>query len=82
MLHLHAVGPKFTAAVAIDQYLLQARARTQQQTRRPPLVLSIDGTDRRTEGHSTSFMTLTAYYVCGLLDVSPTELFPDICLMN
>ena len=30
-----------------------ARARPQQQTRRPPLLLSIDGTDGRTDGHST-----------------------------
>jgi len=30
-----------------------ARARPQQQTRRPPLLLSIDGTDRRTNGHWT-----------------------------
>ena len=30
-----------------------ARARPQQQTHRPPLLLSIDGTDRRTDGHST-----------------------------
>jgi len=30
-----------------------ARARPQQQTRRPPLLLSIDGTDRRTKGHWT-----------------------------
>ena len=29
-----------------------ARARPQQQTRRPPLLLSIDGTDRRTDGRT------------------------------
>ena len=29
--------------------LFAARARPQQQTRRPPLLLSIDGTDRRTD---------------------------------
>ena len=43
-----------------------ARARPQQQTRRPPLLLSIDGTDRpdgQTEGRTLDrFMTLTAYY--------------------
>jgi len=37
-----------------------ARARPQQQTRRPPLLLSIDGTDRRTLDR---FMTLTAHNV-------------------
>jgi len=31
----------------------RARAGPQQQTRRPPLLLSIDRTDRRTDGHST-----------------------------
>jgi len=54
---LLTVGPKFTrlacrvaAAAAIDRYLpLRARARPQQQTRRPPPLLSIDGTDRRTD---------------------------------
>jgi len=55
MLDLLAVGPKFTrpacraAAAAIDRYLLRARARPQQQTRRPLLLLSIDGTDGRTD---------------------------------
>jgi len=49
-LNLLPVGPKFTrpacrAAVAISA----ARARPQQQTRWPPLLLSIDGTDRRTD---------------------------------
>jgi len=39
-----------------------ARARPQQQTHRPPLLLSIDGTDRRTTDGRTldRFMTLTA----------------------
>jgi len=32
-----------------------ARARPQQQTRRPPLLLSTDGRDRRTDRHSTVF---------------------------
>ena len=55
MLALLAVRPKFTqpaccaAAAAIDRYLLRARARPQQQTCRPPLLLSIDRTDRRTD---------------------------------
>jgi len=43
-----------------------ARARPQQQTRRPPLLLSIDGTDRRRDRQTDRrtldrFMTLTAY---------------------
>ena len=32
-----------------DRYRLRARAGAQQQTRQPPLLLSIDGTDRRTD---------------------------------
>jgi len=39
--------------------------RPQQQTRQPPLLLSINGTDRQTDGRTdgqTPFMTLTAYY--------------------
>jgi len=53
-LDLLAVGPKFTrpacraAAAAIDQYLLLASARTQQQTRRPSQLLLTDGTDGQT----------------------------------
>jgi len=35
----------------IDRYHLQQDA--QQQTRRPPMLLLIDGTDRRTDGHPT-----------------------------
>ena len=35
-------------AAAIDQYLLLASARTQQQTRRPSQLLLIDGTDGQT----------------------------------
>jgi len=45
-----------------------ARARTQQQTRRPPLQLLIDETDRWTDGRARSldrFMMLTAYYIGG-----------------
>ena len=59
MFNFLTVEPKFTRpayrtdAAAIDWYLLRARARPQQQTRRPLLLLSIDGTDRRTDGHST-----------------------------
>jgi len=44
-------GPLYVArhkAVAIDRYLLQTRARPQQQTRRPPLLLLTDGADGRT----------------------------------
>jgi len=58
MLDLLTLGPKFTrpacraAAAAINRYLLWARARPQQQTRRPTLLLSIDGTDRRTDGRT------------------------------
>ena len=48
-----------TVATAIVRYLLRARTRPQQQTRRPPLLLSIDGTDRQTLDR---FITLTAYY--------------------
>jgi len=40
-----------------------ARAGPLQQTRRPPMLLSIDGTDR-TDGRTRDrFMTLTAYYM-------------------
>jgi len=37
------------------------RRRPQQQTRGSPLLLTIDGTDRLTDGHST-VLTLTAYW--------------------
>ena len=53
-------GPEFTRPAC--RYLLRARAGPQQQTRRPPLLLSIDGTDRQTDGRTLDrFMTLTAY---------------------
>jgi len=61
MSDLLTVGSKFTrsacraAAAAIDLYVLRSRARPQQQTRRAPLLLSIDGTDRQTDGHSTVY---------------------------
>jgi len=48
ILDLLTVGPKLTrpaCGAAIDRYLLRARARPQQQTRRLQLLLSIDGTD-------------------------------------
>jgi len=50
-----------------DRYRLRARAGAQQQTRQPPLLLSIDGTDRRTDRQTDGqtldlFMTLAAYY--------------------
>jgi len=41
------------AAAAINRYLLRVRARPQQQTRRMTQLLSIDGRDRRTDGHLT-----------------------------
>jgi len=44
-------------------YRSMSVAGPQQQTRRPPLLVSIDGTDRRTDRRTTDrFMTLTAYY--------------------
>jgi len=54
-------------AAAVDQYLLRARARPQQQTRQPPVLLSIDETNRerhkRTDGRTLDrFMTLARYY--------------------
>jgi len=55
MLDFLTITPKFTrpvcctAAATIDRYLLLARARPQQQTRRLPPLLSIDRTDRRTD---------------------------------
>jgi len=55
-LDLLTVGPKFTrpacravAAATIDS-ISATRARPQQQTRLPPLLLSTDWTDRRTDG--------------------------------
>ena len=64
--YLLTVGPKLTrpasraAATTIDQYLLRARARPQQQTRRL-LLLSTGQTDGRTDGETLNrFMTLTA----------------------
>jgi len=75
MLDLLAVGPKFTRptyrdpAAAIDRYLF-ARAQLQQQTRRPPLLLSIDGTDRQTHEHYR-FMTFAAYYADRVLKYLP-----------
>ena len=67
MLDLLTVGPKFTrpacraAAATINRSKSAARARPQQQTRRPPL-LSIDGTDRQTDGQTLDrFMTLAAF---------------------
>jgi len=62
MLGLLKVGPKFTrpacrAAAAIDRYLLSAPDLSSKPP--TPLLLSIDGTYRRTLDH---FMTLTAHY--------------------
>ena len=69
MLDLQTVGPEFTrpaccaAAADIDRYLLQACARPQQQTRQLPRLLSMYGTDRRTDGRTVCrFMTLIKYY--------------------
>jgi len=43
--------------------LSAARAGAQQQTRQPPLLLSIDGTDRQTDGRTPDrFMTALAAY--------------------
>jgi len=47
------LGACSTALAAIDRYLLQIPGGAQQQTRRPPLLLSIDGTDRHTDGRPT-----------------------------
>ena len=54
-------------AADVDQYLLQARARPQQQTRQPPVLLSIDETEGDTNGQTDGrtldrFMTLARYY--------------------
>jgi len=51
-----------------------ARARPQQQTRRPPLLLSIDGTDRRRDRQTDRrtldhFIVLTAYNADRVLSV-------------
>ena len=51
-LHLLSVGPKCTRPACgsgYDRYRLRARAGAQQQIRQPPLLLSLDGTDRRTD---------------------------------
>jgi len=40
-----------------------ARAGPQQQSRQPTMLLSIDGTDRRTDGRTLDrFITLAAHY--------------------
>ena len=69
----YTVGPKFTrpacrtATAAVDRYLLCARARLRQETRRPPLLLSIDVTDGRTD-IVDRFMTFTAkFHACNNL---------------
>jgi len=91
MLDLLTVGPKFTrpacraAAAAIDRYLLQTHARPQQQTHRPPLLLSTDGTDRQTDGRTLDrYMTFTAYYTDRVISlninrfcVSSTSIYPS-----
>ena len=51
-----------------------ARARPQQQIRRQSLLLSIDGTDRQTDGRTLSrFMTLTLYYADSVIRQSYTS---------
>ena len=59
---LLAVGPTFTRPAC--RYLLRARVRPQQQTRRrPPLLLSTDRhMDGQTDGRTQDrFVTLSAY---------------------
>jgi len=56
-----------------------------QQTRRPPLLLSIDGTDRQTDGRTLDrYMTFTAYYTDRVINlkinrfcVSSTSIYPS-----
>jgi len=80
MLELLRVGPKFTrpayraAAAAMDRYLFRARARPQQQIRRPPLLLSIDGTDRRMHRRTDTRPFCDAYCIlCGRVMIDETE---------
>ena len=59
--------------------------RPQQKTRRPPLLLSIDGTDGRTDGRTIErFMTLGAYYsgpvwVQERCRISPPRFLAECC---
>ena len=57
-LDLLPVGPKFTRSAC------RARARPRPQTRRPPLLLKIDGTDRRTDRRTD---TRSFYDACRIL---------------
>ena len=65
------VGPPYSRAkiyaaslsVAAILSISAARARPQQQIRRPSLLLSIDGTDGRMDGHPTVFDAYNT--VCG-----------------
>ena len=53
-----------------------ARARPQQQTRCPPLLLSIYRTERRTDGRTLDrFMTLTACYADRVINVGLVRLY-------
>jgi len=55
--------PSYAAERRLQAYRLSvesistADAGAQQQTRRPPLLLSIDGTDRRTNGHDSKLVS-------------------------
>jgi len=60
------VGPPHSRSKTYSARIRMSRAsgplQPQQRTRRPPLLLSIDGTDRRTHGRTLDrLMTLTAY---------------------
>jgi len=85
---------RLQAAVDIDRYLVCRRCRrpqlsidisrpqgTQQQASRTPLLLSIDGTDRRTGGQPTVACTWTLLcLLCGQPAASTTEL--QICQLG
>jgi len=47
---LLSAGACSTASAAVDRYLSADAGGAEQQTRRASLLLSIDGTDRRTDG--------------------------------
>jgi len=55
---LNTTLPAFAAERRLQTHQPLINARAQQQTRRPPLPLSIDGTDGRTDGLPTVTQTL------------------------